>query len=59
MARDGLDEAEATERVAAQLPIEEKAQRADFVIDTSGSLADTRAGVEHVWDLLTRGTAPV
>ena len=56
MARDGLDEAAATQRVAAQWPIDEKARRADFVIDTSGTLADTRAGVERVWTLLTRST---
>lgn len=49
MARDGLSEAEASRRIAAQLPIEDKRSRADFVIDTSGSLDDTNRNVDRVW----------
>ena len=41
MARGGLSEAEARQRIASQWRIEEKAQRADIVIDTSGTLAST------------------
>jgi dephospho-CoA kinase len=40
-ARDGLSEADARLRLAAQWPIEEKCRRADLVIDTSGSFAHT------------------
>jgi dephospho-CoA kinase len=54
MTRDGLDEATARRRIATQMPTEEKARRADYVIDTSGALADTRAGVERVWARLLR-----
>lgn len=54
-ARDGLDEAAAAARLAAQLPIDEKAARADFVVENAGDpaalpakadrlLADLRAG---------------
>ena len=39
--RDGLDEAAAEARLAAQMPIEEKRRFAHFEIDTSGSFADT------------------
>lgn len=53
MARDGLGRSEAEKRIAAQLPIDEKRQRADFVIDTSGSLDDTRRGVDDVWRQIT------
>ena len=49
--RDGLTEAEARQRVAAQLPIDEKVSRADFVIDTSAAVADTN---RQVLDLYTR-----
>ena len=34
MARDGLSREEAQERIAAQMPPDEKAARADWVIDT-------------------------
>ncbi len=39
--RDGLSEDEAEARVEAQLPLSEKASRADFVIDNSGTLDET------------------
>jgi dephospho-CoA kinase len=52
MARDGLTLEEAQLRIRAQVPIDEKRARADFVIDTAGSLADTRAGVDRVWHAL-------
>ena len=52
MARDRLDERHARERLAAQLPIGDKVAQADYVIDTSGTLADTKAGVHAVWEAL-------
>jgi len=45
MVRDGLARDEAARRVAAQLPIEEKARRADVVIHTDASFAETDAQV--------------
>ena len=45
MARDGLDEAEARQRIATQWPTAEKAARADVVISTDGDLEDTSAQV--------------
>lgn len=50
MQRDGLSEAEARQRVAAQLPIEEKATRADFVIRTDGSFEDTNNQIRTVFE---------
>lgn len=47
MERDGLPEAEAQRRIAAQMPIEEKARRGDFVIWTNGTLADTDKQVDE------------
>jgi len=52
MARDGLDEADARQRLAAQLPLADKAARADYVIDTSGTVENTDAQVTRVWHAL-------
>ena len=51
-ARDGLSEAEARARLAAQWPVEEKAARAHFVIETNGAVAETDRQVDEVLDRL-------
>lgn len=48
----GLSCAEAEQRVRAQPPPEEKVARADVVVDTSGSLSQTRAQVQAAWERL-------
>jgi dephospho-CoA kinase len=48
----GLSEAEARQRLAAQMPAEEKAARADFVIRTDGTFEETYAQVEAIWGQL-------
>jgi dephospho-CoA kinase len=53
MARDGISEAEARQRIDAQLPIEEKVRRATYVIRTDGLLASTNAQVHDVYRRLT------
>ncbi|RMG19581.1 MAG: dephospho-CoA kinase [Deltaproteobacteria bacterium] len=50
MARDGIGREEAAARIAAQLPIEEKVKVADWVIDNSGSLSETRRQVDALWE---------
>ncbi|WNG58998.1 dephospho-CoA kinase [Archangium gephyra] len=56
MGRDGLDEAAAEARLAAQLPLDEKRQHATWLVDNSGDLGTTRARVEEVWRaMLARG----
>lgn len=52
MKRDGFAQETAERRVAAQLPIEEKARRADHVIRTDGSYEETNAQVAAVLDAL-------
>ncbi|ADH98873.1 dephospho-CoA kinase [Salisediminibacterium selenitireducens] len=56
MERNGLTEDEVRARLRAQLPIEEKKQRVDDVIDNSGSLeeleAEVSAYVETIHNLL-------
>jgi dephospho-CoA kinase len=54
MARDGLSREAAEQRIAAQLPIEEKVRRADYVIHTDGTFDETDAQVSAlVRDLRT------
>jgi dephospho-CoA kinase len=50
--RDGLSEADARARIAAQLPIDEKAARADYVIWTDRGFAETDAQVRTVFEVL-------
>jgi dephospho-CoA kinase len=47
-ARDGLSGAEAEARLAAQLPIDEKAARADFVVENVGAPADLDAKADRL-----------
>jgi len=48
MAKAGLSRKKAEQRVASQIPSDEKRRRADYVIDCSGSLEDTRKQVERL-----------
>lgn len=48
VSRDGLSRDDAERRVAAQLPIEEKVRRADYVIRTDGRFVETDAQIAHL-----------
>ena len=52
MARDGFPEAEARQRIASQMPLSEKVKVAHYVIDNSGSRADTERRVRDVYRAL-------
>ncbi len=54
MAKAGLSRKKAEQRVASQIPADEKRRRADYVIDCSGSLEDTRKQVERIFLELRR-----
>jgi dephospho-CoA kinase len=47
--RDGMGEAEARQRIAAQMPIDGKRELADWVIDNSGTVAGTQRQVDAWW----------
>jgi dephospho-CoA kinase len=49
MARDGLSRADALARIAAQMPLSEKAKHADHVIDNAGPPEETARRVRDVW----------
>ena len=53
MKRDGLPEAEARRRMAAQLPIDEKTRRADYVVRTDGTFDETDRQVADVFERLS------
>ncbi|GAB4181681.1 MAG: dephospho-CoA kinase [Geothermobacteraceae bacterium] len=53
MARDGLDRRAALQRIRAQLPQEQKAARADYVIDNSGDWQECCRQVDALWTELT------
>lgn len=48
----GLPPEEAMLRVAAQMPLPEKARRADYIIETDQSLDAVRQDVDRIWDSL-------
>ncbi len=52
MARDGIDQAEASQIIANQLPMDEKRGFADFVINNDGSREDTEKQVLELWGQL-------
>lgn len=54
MKRDDFDLADARKRIAAQLPIDDKRDAADWVIDNGGTREATRAQVERVFGELQR-----
>jgi dephospho-CoA kinase len=54
VARDSSSEHEAQARVRAQLPLSEKAARADYVIDNSGAIEDTLKRADEVLDEICR-----
>jgi len=55
VARDGLTPAEADARLAAQLPIDEKAARADFVVENAGAPAELGPKADRLLADLRRG----
>jgi dephospho-CoA kinase len=55
--RDGLSAEAARQRIAAQMPLDEKRARADHVIDNSGSREDTRRQVEAIYRLYAPAAA--
>jgi dephospho-CoA kinase len=52
MARDGMAAAEATARMATQMPVVDKAKLADYVINNTGDRASTAARTREVFEAL-------
>jgi dephospho-CoA kinase len=54
----GLDEAEAMNMIAAQMPAELKRARADYVIENTGPIEALRNDVDGLWESLVNEVAP-
>jgi dephospho-CoA kinase len=52
MARDGLTREQVLDRLSRQMPLDEKIQYADYVIDTSGAKENTLAQTRAVYESL-------
>jgi len=52
MARDRIGDAEARQRIAAQIPVKEKIAKANHVIRTDGAVAETNRQVHAVYEQL-------
>jgi dephospho-CoA kinase len=57
MVRDKFSESEATSRIEAQMPLEEKRRRADFVIENSRSSEFTKEQVTEIHGKLKQSKA--
>lgn len=55
----GTSETDALRRIASQWPLDEKVRRADLVIRTDGTEADTRVRTEAAWRQLKSGAEPM
>jgi len=53
----GIEEAEAMDMIAAQMPAELKRARADWVIENSGTKKDLEREVEKLWNTITQDEA--
>lgn len=53
-ARDGISRDAAANIIKSQLPIDEKVEPADYVIDNGGALEKTRRQVEELWAKLCK-----
>lgn len=51
MKRDGLTEEDARGRIAAQMPLEEKARRSDVVIDNDGTLEAAKEALDRAMEV--------
>lgn len=56
MERSGLSEAEAIARDKAQMPLEEKVKRADYVLENGSSLENLDQEIENLWQELAART---
>jgi dephospho-CoA kinase len=50
MLRDGISRDEALQRLAAQMPMEEKRRYGKVVIDNSGTMEETERQVRDAWE---------
>lgn len=52
ISRNGLSEADAKKRIAAQMPLEKKCEQSNFIIENSSSLSDTEDQTLKILEVL-------
>lgn len=57
-ARDGLTQEQVEQRIAAQMPLEEKCRRADFIIANDGTREELAQRVDELIPLILRSATP-
>jgi len=57
--RDGISKEEIISRLNHQIPLNEKIKLADYIIDNSGSLENTRRQVTNLWNILNQNQIQV
>jgi dephospho-CoA kinase len=53
----GMDEDDVRARMAAQLPLDERARQADVILDNEGSMQELEGQVDRLWDQLAARAA--
>ncbi|PKL38403.1 MAG: dephospho-CoA kinase [Spirochaetae bacterium HGW-Spirochaetae-1] len=56
MKRDAITESEIRDRLSHQIPLKEKMKMADYIIDNSGSMENTKRQVVEIWNILNQIT---
>jgi dephospho-CoA kinase len=54
----GLEEAEAMDMIASQMPAELKRARADWVIENAGTMEQLEGAVDRLWESLAGDSTP-
>ena len=54
----GMDESDVRARIAAQLPLDERARHADVILDNEGTIEELAGQVERLWNELGGRTPP-
>ncbi|MDA2924920.1 dephospho-CoA kinase [Acidobacteria bacterium AH-259-L09] len=58
MSREGLSQEEAMRRIRTQMPLSEKVKHADYIVDNSGRLSDTKEQIKQIFTELVKKEGP-
>ncbi|MDA2938034.1 dephospho-CoA kinase [Acidobacteria bacterium AH-259-A15] len=58
MSRESLSQEEAMRRIRTQMPLSEKVKHADYIVDNSGRLSDTKEQIKQIFTELVKKEGP-